>query len=336
MISSKKIRFIILLTVICIVVPLFASEPNEPNEPNKPNKPKELKILVSNNRPADPLLRINYKPPYSASCFAAVFIKGNWGRYDFEGILDTDAAKTMYYLQRDLISRQFVQSVDFGVTIGGYSYFRLYGVGPEEAKDTVEPFIEDITKKSQEKVQEQKESLARYEETLAKAKKDLPEKESQYNKMNDEINLVIEKKYPSSSIEESINLAKESILEMDKTLDKLEIELAGIKEKLKTIEKYRNEQKQRAEIYTKLDGMYVELMIELSGLEAKKEITEKIFSENQNFLYLNSECGKFNQTIDRNQKQIEEITNRLNNPDNTMKPPEIFQNSVTIYPVTFR
>ena len=42
MINSRKIQFTIILILTCIVLPIFASEPNEPNKPET-----ELKFEIS-------------------------------------------------------------------------------------------------------------------------------------------------------------------------------------------------------------------------------------------------------------------------------------------------
>ena len=326
----------IIVVLACILMPVWSTEPNEPNETKT-----KLYINSFDGGVSSSLLR-GHRTPFGATYFAAVFIKGSWDGYVREGhfkrMLETSAGRKMGQLQRDLFSEKIVDYVDTGRTIGGYSYFRLFGAGKDEAEIMVKALLEDLTKRVRENLDSSKKRLQTCENELNKAKGDLTEKEAKLKELDKSYEQIKSVTHQFLTDDVAIDLAKKSVVEMDKTLNALDIELAGIREKLKTVEKYRNEPNLRDR--DKLDEMHIELMIELSGLEARKKATEKIRRMEEEFLKLFNECekltdevSKLKETIKTRRIDIEQLNNRLNNPTPEMQTPKVFNNEVTIYRV---
>ena len=325
-------------------MPVLAAEPNEPNEPKT-----EIKFKIDDSiqrwRIASQPGRGPIKPAYVAELFIKEYgnIPGGGPQGSLNKLLQTPISKSMTSNQKEFIKTSSSYSTvsenlrDMPI---GYLTIRLYAVSQEEAKKTALAFIELLNERAKDRIQDYKVNLKRNEDDLAKVKKELPEKQEQLKETEKRYNGIKEATHRYATDADSWYLAKKNISEMERTLNELNIELVGIRERLKTIEKYRNQPDLRADTYAHLDQMYIENMVELSGLEARKKETEKIhrleveftklFNERGN---LSGEVSKFNETIERIQSEVKQLTNRLNNPRPEMLPPEVYQNTVTIYPV---
>jgi hypothetical protein len=333
---SRKCQVAIVLIVACVTLSVLAAEPNEPKIKLKfETSNEQLKWRYGSGR-------INGMGPIRPTHVAKLFIKdygnlpGTTRQGGFERLLQTDVSKSMSAKQREFLatssSYDRIKDRIPGKPID-YVSFHLYAVSQDDAKKMAHAFIESLKERAQERIKRQEDYISEREQKIAKAKKELPEKQSQLKKIEEEYKAAKSSNYWFSSDEEAVSLSKESILENDKTLDKLNIEIAGISERLKVIEMYRNKPNQRDTVYQKLDEMFIELTIELRGFEAKRAITEKIRNEEQKFLSLFNEREKLRNEVAElsNTSQIKIDYNWRDIPE--VLPPVIYQNKVTIYPV---
>jgi DNA repair exonuclease SbcCD ATPase subunit len=333
-----------MIILTCIFLPVLAVESNEPNETKT-----EIKFKMDDSRQG---WRISSQPgrgPAKPTHVAELFVKkygnipggGSYGNFD--RLLQTEISKSMTSNQKEFIKTSSSYSV-MGENLSnmpiGYLTIRLYAVSQEDAKKMTLAYIELLNARAQERIKHEEDILHEIEQGIAQAKKELPEKQNQLKEVEKRYENIKDATHRYASEYDSWDLAKKNISEMERTLNELNIELAGIQERLKTIEKYRNQPDLRADTYAHLEQMYIENMVELSGLEARKKETEKIHRLEEEFTKLFNERGnlsgevsKLNETIKTRQTDIEQLTNRLNNPIPEMQPPEIYQNTVTIYPV---
>jgi peptidoglycan hydrolase CwlO-like protein len=344
MLNSKKSPIIIILILACILMPVFATEPNEPNEPKT-----EIKFKINDSTQRWSIGSTPGRGPIKPTHVAELFIKeygnvpggGSYGNFD--RLLQTPISKSMTSNQKEFLKTSSSYSTvsenlrDMPI---GYLTIRLYAVSQEDAKKMALAFIELLNERARERIKLEEDIRHKIEQEIAQAKKELPEKQKQLKEIEKQYDAIKEATHRYASDADSWDLAKKNISEMERTLNELNIELAGIQERLKTIEKYRNQPDLRAETYAHLDQMYIENMVELSGLEARKKVTEKIHRLEEEFIKLFNERGnlsgevdRLNETIKTRQMDIEQITNRLNKPTPEMQPPEVYQNTVTIYPV---
>lgn len=340
MISSKKSQFVIVLILTCIFLPVFAAEPNEPETELKFERSNNsVRWLITNNSG-----RGLIKPVYMAEFYIKEpAVLPNMGEYGkFEEILHTETGRFMSSRQKEFIETS--SSYDYfnysDREVGrrdrpiGYYTVRLYAVSQEDVPKMVQAFIEISREKTQERIRYEKDRLSKLEQEIFQAQKELPGKEAHLEKIEEEYNAIKDEMYKYSSGAEPVVLARESIIEMDKAIDKLDIELAGIKHRLGTVEKYRSKTGQRPEIGARLDEMYIELMIDLSGLEAKKAVTEKILNEKQTLIILFNECkiieGEVRGLREKSEKKID---NHWRDNLHTILAPEVYKNTVMIYPV---
>jgi tetratricopeptide (TPR) repeat protein len=345
MISSKKIQFAIISIAVYVIMPLYAAEPNEPNKPET-----ELKFVGTDTRAR---WRIGTSPgrgPIRPEYMVEFYIKsaGYLPQKDSDGTfvkpLQTNIGKSMSLRQKEFLKTS--SSYDILSQISpdkpiGYAGIKLFAVTEEDAKKMVQAYIELVNERVKERRNSYKKEINDREQNLAQAKKELPEKEAEFKTIGEEYNALKDKTHPLSSEAEAVDLAKKSITEMDKTLNALDIELAGINERLKAIEKYRNNPVSvRAEVFAKLDVMYVELVVELSGIQAKKAMTEQINMMEQNFLSLFYRYGNLRMDIDNLKDNIEDYPGMIEEFNNRLKTQpdlqlaDIYQNTVTIYPVS--
>jgi hypothetical protein len=347
MLSSRKIIFFVVFVLVCIVIPLFAAEPNEPNEPNKPGT--EPKFEVSNspvrwsitNQPGrGPIGPI--RPEYVAEFYIKrsnnIPNQNQYGKLD--SLLQTNIGKSMSPSQKEFIETSSSYEYAYQPTEAtpiGYGRIRLYAVSQDNAEKMAKAFIEQINENAQKNKKSTEEYLHKSEQALSQDKKDLTEKVSKLKEIEEAYKKIKEKTHQISSDDEAVDLAKKSIIEMDKMFNDLDIELAGIRARIKSIEDYRNSA-QVPQVQAKLDSMYTDLMIELSGLEARRRVAEEIYSREQEFLSmfnkktaLQKGVDELNKKIISGQGNIERLTYALNLPDPDFLPADIYKNTVTIH-----
>ncbi|MBN2591072.1 MAG: hypothetical protein JXA96_14495 [Sedimentisphaerales bacterium] len=348
MINLKKIQFVIIMILACILLPINASELKESNEPN--NAASELKYEISKFPIKWELGHTPGRGPVKPEYMVEFYVKSSSNlperRGTFEKPLQTNSGKSMSPKQKEFLKTSSSYNIMSESSLQkpiGYVGIQLFAVSQDDAKKKALAFAEILNEEVQERRSNYEWEIGDREQMIAEAKKGLPEKESQLEAIKQEYDKMKKQIHTLSSDTEAVDLAKKSIIEMDKTLNGLEIELAGITERLKTIEKYRqNPETDRPEVFTKLDVMYVELIVELSGLKAKKEMTEKINSTEQHFVSLfyqlnnlHDEVRTFSSRIENYPKKIEQIKNELKTSP-AFQLPEIYQNTVKIYPVIER
>jgi len=270
-----------------------------------------------------------------------------------EGILEilkTSAGKSLSQQQQKFLTASDAITWWGIEAIKNHDMVLLYAVSEEDARKTVQAYLEIPTNKANAKMQEYKEYIKDRKEEIIEIKKVLPEKQKQADEMEPKYMAIKNTRYLSLSDDEAYEKAKETMLEMDKMLDILEIELAGIKEKMAVIDEYRKTP-QNAQgwarrrglpegMLAKLEQMFIEQTIELKSAEAREKAAIKIRDRNKAFVDLfiqwNNLSGevynlKFN--LESSEKRVQEMEEILTNPTPDMLPPEVYQNKVTIYPV---
>jgi len=222
----------------------------------------------------------------------------------------------------------------------------LYAVSEEDAKKTVRAYLEVAINKAKAKMQDVETHFHELDEKIAKAKKELPEKQEQAKAAESKYKEVKNAQYHSSLGEaDAFEKAKETMLQMGRMLDVLEIELAGIREKLGAIEEYRKSKRLRDnplsdETVDKLEQMFVEQMIELRSAEARKQAALRIRAREKAFLdfsdrwiNLEVEVDGLRRSLSDSESGLRKLEGMLANPTPDMLPPKVYQNKVTIYPV---
>ena len=343
MIKSRKLQLLIALILVCICVPLLGTEPNEAET--------ELKFEIRSDRPSQMLIRRSLRPPYGSTHYAVLFIRGRGGDLgrlptkSVDAILATSAGRAMSQKQRDLVSTLPFRHIDFGQTIGNHTYFRIYGVCEADTKKMVEAFIEVLANKTNKVMQHSLSRQQKYQEKIADIKKELPEKQKQFEAAESKYKEIKDARYFPHDGAETYKKAKETMFQMDKMLDTLEIEFAGIREKLEALDSYRRTKRlPRKELsdetVDKLDQMFVEQMVELRGVEARKKAALRIRNREKTFLYFFSQWSNLDSEVNMLKHDLEIAENNLRdadkilaNPVPEMLPPKVFQNKVTIYPV---
>lgn len=226
----------------------------------------------------------------------------------------------------------------------------LYAVSQEDAKKMVQAYFEIPANEAKARRQEYEQYIKDKKQEIIEIKKVLPEKQKQADEMEPKYMEIKKTRYFSLSDDEANEKAKETMLEMDKMLDVIAIELAGIREKMSVITEYRKTPQdaqdwaQRRKLpdgmLSKLEQMFVEQTIELKSAEARKQAAVKIRDRDKAFVdlfiqwkNLSGEVHNLKSNLENNERRVQEIEDRLNNPEPFMLPPELYQNKVTIYPV---
>ena len=349
MIRSRKCQFVLVLISVCIFSPLLFAEPNEAKTDlvfeinNKKSQEWRTGISSMGTGPIKPthvaifhIRRPNENMPNS-----------------HEGILQilkTSAGQTLSQQQRKFLSVS--DAIDWwGIQdIKNHDTVLIYAVSEENAKKTVQAYLEVPTNKATARMQEYEKYLKDRKERIIEIKKILPEKQKQANEMEPKYMEIKKTRYFSLSNNEAHEQGKETMLEMDKMLDVLEIELAGIREKMAVINEYRKTPQNAQDwarrkrlpdgMISKLDQMFVEQPIELKSAEAREQAAIKIRDRDKAFVVLHfqwielsSEVRSLKGNLKDSERRVQEMEERLTNPSWDLLPPEIYQNKVTIYPV---
>lgn len=343
MICLKKHRFIISFILACACATTIGAEPNEAQM----NVIFEINNKQSKAWVPGPTGRA--KGPIKPTHVAVFYVRRPWnlseGDTAIQQILKTSEGQSLSEQQRHfLVASDAV--VRWGIeNVQNHDMLLLYAVSEEEAKKTVQAYLEVQTKKANARMQEYEKYLKDRKQERIEIKKVLPDKQKQADEIDPKYMEIMNTNYLPLSHEEAYEKAKETILEMDKKLNILEIELAGIKEKIQSIENFRRIKSLGGhdfseEILNKLEQMLVEQLIELKSAEAREQAAVKIRDKDKAFVDLyyqwkniRGEVYKLKANLEDSEKKVKEMEERLNNPTPDILPPEIYQNKVTIYPV---
>ncbi|MBN2594029.1 MAG: hypothetical protein JXA81_11015 [Sedimentisphaerales bacterium] len=350
MIKLKTIQIIIVLILACISSPLRGAEPNEAKT--------EMKFEIDNKRPQLWLGGRSDKPgqgPIKPTHVAILHIRRPHMDMptSHEGVLQilkTSAGESLSQQQRKFLTASDAITWWGIEEIKNHDTVFLYAVSEEDAKKTVQAYLEIPTKQANAAVQEFEKYVKDRKEEIIEIKKALPEKQKQADQMEPKYMGIKKTRYFSLSDDEAYEKAKETMLEMDKMLDVIAIELAGIREKMSVINEYRKtpqdpqavqRRRQLPEgMLVKLEQMYIEQTIELKSAEAREKAAIKIRDRDKAFVdlfiqwaNLSGEVNNLKANLESAEEQVQELEERLTNPEPYMLPPEIYQNKVTIYRV---
>jgi hypothetical protein len=339
--------YLLLMVLTLGFVPALGAEPDEANAPLT-----ELKFEITSKEMAWRRGRDQRGVgPIRPTHVAKFFVSGNYSYPDLartDGIRqlsDTSAGRSVSARQREFLVTSDGLAVErgFGEHVRNHRHFRIYAVSPEDAKRTVQAFIELMTKEANSRMQEEKNQLREGEEKIAEAEQRLTEAEAKLEAITVEYQGVKRTAHPLSSDEEAAKQAKETILEMGKILDTLGIEIAGIEAKLSAIEKYKSKKSVSIEALAKLEQILSEQTIELVGAMARKEAALEIRKREQEFYKLAREWMSLEAEVKGLRKSLpdwkewcREREAELANPDPHLLPPKLYRNRVTIHPVNLR
>jgi hypothetical protein len=350
MIRLKTTQIIIVLILACTISPLTGAEPNEAKT--------ELKFEIDNVRSQLWLSDRSDKPgqgPIKPTHVAILHIRRPHMDMPLshEGVLQilkTSAGESLSQQQRKFLTASDAITWWGIEEIKNHDTILIYAVSEEDAKKTVQAYLEIPTKTANANVLGHEKYVKDRKEEIVEINKALPETQKQADEMESKYQEIKKTRYFSLPDDEAYEKAKETMLEMYKMLDIVEIELAGIKEKMAVINEYRKTPQNAQEVtrrnrltdemIAKLDQMFIEQTIELKSAEAREQAAIKIRDRDKTFVDLfirwrdlKGEVDILKANLESSEKLVHEMEERLTNPEPYMLPPEIYQNKVTIYPV---
>jgi cell division septum initiation protein DivIVA len=342
---SRKYQITLALISICIFSPILIAKSGEDKTKMKfeiDNKKSQGWISTRGSRGGQGPIRPTHVAIFHIRRPHADMPSGQTGILE---ILKTSAGKSLSQQQQKFLTASDAITW-WGIdAIKNHDTVLIYAVSEEDAKKTVQAYLEVPENNVNERIQRYENYTKEKKQEIIEIKKDLAEKQNQADELEPKYMELKKSRYFLLSDNEAYETAKETMLEMDKMLDVLEIELAGIKEKLNSIEKYRMSKRLPSkrlseEIVDKLDQMLVEQMIELKSTEARERAATKIRDRDKDFvdLYiqwrnLSMEIHNLKSNLEGSKGDMRRFEERLTNPTPDMLPPEIYQNKVTIYPV---
>jgi len=349
MFHSKKQQFILALISVCIFTPFLVAKSSEDGIKLKfeTDNKKSQQWLSGRNRPG--------QGPIKPTHVAIFHIRRPHVDMpsDYPGILQilkTSAGQSLSQQQQKFLTVSDTITWRGIEEIKNHDTVLIYAVSEEDAKKMVQAYLEIPTNEANATIQEYKTYIKDRKQEINEIKKILPEKQKQADEMEPKYMEIKKSRYFSLSDDEAYEKAKETMLEMDKMLDVIAIELAGIREKMSVINEYRKTPQDMQAIerrrklpegmLVKLEQMFVEQTIELKSAEAREKAAIKIRDRDKAFVdlfiqwkNLNGEVHNLRANLKNAEKQVQELEERITNPEPFMLPPEIYQNKVTIYPV---
>lgn len=339
MIRSRKHQFIISFILACVCATAVGAEPNEA---------KTDLIFEINNKKTQPWIANSdgrgaigpIKPKHVAVFYIRKPNRLFTGSEAIFNILKTYIGKSLSEQQRKFLTGSDAL-VWWGIKdIANHDMVQLYAVSEEDVKKTVQAYLEAATNEVKANEQTWKNLLREAEEKIAKAKKELPDKEVQakaakvnYQNMKKQFHKLFR---DSDAVEE----AKQTILEMNRNLNTLNIEIKGIEAKLSAVKEYKSKKNISIEGLAKLEQILSEQTIELAGTLARKEaaiqirtIEEKFYESYTEMFRLDCEVINLRDDLRNCELDIFRAKERLARPTPEMLQPEVYQNKVTIYPV---
>ena len=342
MIQSRKSHLAIGLILACMCGLALCAEPNETRTDVKFESGKESQPWISDEM---------FSPgrgPIEPTHVAIFHIRRPSDTTRFphapQGILQILKSSTGKSLSEQ--QRQFLSASDAIVwrgvgNIKNHDTLYLYAVGDKDAKKTVQAYFEVALDIANSMMQERKIELHEYEEKAAQARKELPEKEAEFEAINVEYEIVKKKTHNLSSHSDAGKESKETILEMNRVLDSLAIEIIGIEAKLSAVERIKSQRKVSSiEGLAKLEEIKSEQTVELAGALARKKAALNIRERKEEFYGLHKQTFSLVGQVDSlknslmNYEQIlTHVEEELARIEPSMLPPKLYQDKVTIYPV---
>jgi len=347
---SRKCQFVLALISICIFSPILIARSSEDETKLKFEIDNKRSQLWLSGRP-----NTRGKGPVKPTHVAVLHIRRPHKDMpsSHDGILQmlkTSAGQSLSQQQQKFLTASDAITWWGIEEIKNHDTVFLYAVSEEDAKKTVQAYLEVPTNEINARTQEYGKYINDRKQEIIEINKILPEKQKQADEMEPKYMEIKNTRYSSLSDDEAYEKAKETMLEMDKMLDILEIELAGIREKMAVINEYRKTPQNAQDwarrnrmpdgMISKLDQMFIEQTIELKSEEAREQAAIKIRERDKAFIdtfiewkNLGGEVYKLKANLESAKKRVKEGEEFLTNPGPGWLPPEIYQNKVTIYPV---
>lgn len=256
----------------------------------------------------------------------------------------TDAWKTLSQEQQAFCQTQrfvFEWSND-DTTLERFTLVHLYAVSEEDAQKLSQTYLKVLENDFIRIKQEFLDFKKNLEEKISNLQRELPVKQSEYKEVQDRFTtLKRDPRYSSLTDEEASDFAKETVLRMKTLLDELRIKLAEIRARLNMIQQQK--EVTHEPIIIRLEEMEIELLIDLAGIEARKEVILNTIEQATTFMQLRDqrqtlaiEIENMEQNFKRYKTNLQDALNRLNNPIERLGQPQVFQNKVTIHPVSIK
>jgi hypothetical protein len=324
---TRKSPWLIMLIGICTASISLAAETKQP--------PEDLQFKTD----ARPQVWLNGRGPIRPTHAARLLV--NKSKSFVEEILQTSAGASMSKHQHDFIktTARPYNRIDLGNTnVRGYYEFTLYAVSEDDAKKMTMAFLELITNQAKEHVQlriDRRQQLAtRIADTkikLAENEKELPVAQASLDILRAAVHYL------------SLDEAREAASEFNRILSTFNVEYAGIKAKLNLIEDYISKYREtgRDDMFGKLEQMKIEQLIELASVNARKEMAQAMRKQANDFRtchqhvdILKYKESELSMNLKSNERDFKDMESYLaGNPLESLLP-KVYENKVTIYPVT--
>jgi hypothetical protein len=356
----KQIQLLVVLSVLCCTC--FGAE--EPFEPAK----QELKFNVSDKPWSSIFPRSgksthvagfqlrnmkNWKSPYISEKSRRQLSIGDWrgvvSHVEFrdegamagprEFVILSNFKRKPRRTKKDIDEefeerRRFEEYAALGIQTQPSGDIWLYADSAEQAQELAKVFIERVSGLADAHVREvearQKLRLAE----VARLETKIPQVQNALSNLKQKLDGYKEKIYYRNARD-----AKSSILQWNTLLNQVEVDIIGIRAKLDRIKEFEKKETERF-ARDSLHSMKMAEEVELAGALARKDATQSHREKAQEFLDLTGRVSELQNGLQNDQRKlsntrgdIAKVEKWLSQEKTEMKPVEVVDNEVTIYPL---
>ena len=231
---------------------------------------------------------------------------------------------------------------DYTQTPDGTLTYRVYGVSEEDTRKMAEAVIEWLDNQALERIEDVQKRLEKNQAIITKAQEEIPKVEVACQRLQTRVD-EDEKQYKEANYIgwEMYDHAEKSIEELAHNLRNTDFELAGLQARIDLIGKFKSGGKISDQAtMIKLNQMLIADEIERAGVLARRNAYEtalKLAKEYRNavlaFRSASSAKVGWERDLKSAEQEVRECEEILANPSPEMRPVQVYENKVTIYPV---
>jgi len=311
------------------------------------SRPKPFEI-VGNVKRKTVIANGPIKPKYAAELFLAYesswYISQKRGERDLiytnadqyklaQAILSAEAGKELSDKQRELLYTNdcIVPLERFGEIISNHYCIRLYAVSREDAENLGKAFVQYLTNRNKENLERAPEWKKEVETNIDKLQQEIKEHEQKLRELNARHKELKDKRHFLSTDE-----ATQLIARLNEMLAQKTIEIAGLEAELEVLRESSGAYSHAQDFRKTFLGSKGKL----SKIKAEHRKASEIRTEAEEFVTTVEQKEQTNSKLSQLHKDLPQANRRLIyakrtlvSPTPRMRPPKLYQNKITIYPV---
>jgi len=221
----------------------------------------------------------------------------------------------------------------------GKNYYYFPGQTEEDAQNMALAFLEGLDKENAEGLANLKRDLKQRYEKSAQLEKDAAELQVKKRPIDEQLET-----YRNTIYYQTIEDARKSIFEWSNLINMIDVDIVGIQAKLETVGRQREENRKRKNPMESITNALFQIemanKIELAGALARKKAAQESLEKAIAFVGLSEETARLAASLKRAKQSLAEVQFAIEWGEDMLadlpvylKPIEVLDNTVTIYPL---